>query len=76
MAGYLKRPPTGLKYRMVKVQTTLVASPGLDLFSRLLARNGAVFGIGGFESPQPFRRISAQHPLGTFLNKSSPRNQP
>ena len=53
MAGYLKRPPTGLKDRMVKVQTTLVASPGFGPIFGRLARNGPVFGIGGFEPSRP-----------------------
>ena len=41
-----------LNDRMIKVQTTLVAGPGFGpIFG--VARSGSVFGIGGFESPQP-----------------------
>ena len=43
----------GLKDRMVKVQTTLVACPGFGPIFAIVARNGAVFGIGGFERAQP-----------------------
>jgi hypothetical protein len=38
---------------MVEVQITLVASPGFGPISGILARNGPLFGIGGFEPPQP-----------------------
>ena len=31
----------------------LVACPGFGPIFAIVARNGAVFGIGGFESPQP-----------------------
>ena len=44
---------TALKDRMIKVQTTLVAGPGFGPIFAIVARNGAAFGIGGFESPQP-----------------------
>ena len=35
---------------MIKVQTTLVAGPGFGPIFAIVARNRAVFGIGGYES--------------------------
>jgi hypothetical protein len=43
-------PSTGLKDRVIKVQTTLVASPGFGPIFELFARNRIEFGIGGFGS--------------------------
>jgi hypothetical protein len=43
------RSGTRLKDLMVKVQTTLVASPGFGPIFGRFAHNGPVFGIGGFE---------------------------
>ena len=45
--------PAILENCMVKVQITPVASPGFGPIFGLLAGNGPVFGIGGFEPPQP-----------------------
>jgi Copper/zinc superoxide dismutase (SODC) len=43
-------PETGLKDRVLMVRT---ASPRFGPISTCLACNGGVFGIGGFEPPQP-----------------------
>jgi hypothetical protein len=59
---------------MVKVQTTLVASPRFGPIFGLLARNEIVFGIGAFEPPQPISDDFPELPRGTFLNKSYPRD--
>jgi len=40
---------------IVEVQITLVASPRFEPISLNLARNRGMFGIGGFEPPQPIQ---------------------
>jgi hypothetical protein len=52
-----------------------IPGPLIWTYSGLVACNGAVFGISGCEPPQPISDDSSQRPPGTFLNKSSPRDQ-